>query len=114
MELGLPDVAQHRNPNQHAPTHMKLSKQAVGTILALVSSIGFAVVPSITKTVYEHGANPLGVNAPRFTFSAVVMIVVRVIFGSKEKLPSLKNAISICVLGIFGITSVSLLYMVAI
>jgi drug/metabolite transporter (DMT)-like permease len=114
MELGLPDIAQHRNPNQHAPTHMKLSKQAVGTILALVSSIGFAVVPSITKTVYEHGANPLGVNAPRFTFSAVVMIVVRVIFGSKEKLPSLKNAISICVLGIFGITSVSLLYMVAI
>lgn len=99
---------------QQVPTRVKVSTQTVGTILALMSSIGFAVVPSITKTVYEHGVNALGVNAPRFTISAILLILIRLIFGRNEQLPSLKTAISTCVLGGFGITAVSLLYMVAI
>ena len=92
------------------PTNQRLS----GTLFVMASSLGFAVVPTITKTAYDQGANALGVMTPRFVLAATCITAIRLIFGKKEGWPSLKLAISMLLIGAIGVTSVSLLYFLAI
>ena len=36
---------------------MSVNQRASGTLFVMASSLGFAVVPTITKTAYDEGAN---------------------------------------------------------
>jgi len=85
-----------------------------GTLFVMASSVGFAVVPTITKTAYDKGANALGVMTPRFVLAALLITAIRLIFGKKEGWPNLKLMISMFFIGAIGVTSVSLLYFLAI
>ena len=80
----------------------------------MASSVGFAVVPTITKTAYDEGANALGVMTPRFVLAAMLITAIRLLFGRKEGWPELKAIIAMLLIGAIGVTSVSLLYFLAI
>ena len=80
----------------------------------MASSIGFAVVPTITRTAYDEGANALGVMTPRFAIAALLITAIRLIFGKKEGWPSVKLAMAMFFIGAIGVTAVSLLYFIAI
>lgn len=80
----------------------------------MASSLGFAVVPTITKTAYDEGANALGVMTPRFVLAAILITAIRLVFGRKQGWPELKLIIAMLLIGAIGVTSVSLLYFLAI
>ncbi|MGA0080379.1 MAG: DMT family transporter [Ilumatobacteraceae bacterium] len=93
---------------------MSVNQRATGTLLVMASSLGFAVVPTITKTAYDEGANALGVMTPRFVLAAILITAIRLMFGKKEGWPELKAIIAMLLIGAIGVTSVSLLYFLAI
>ena len=62
------------------PANQRLS----GTLFVMASSMGFAVVPTITRTAYDEGANALGVMTPRFVIAAILITAIRLLFGKKE------------------------------
>jgi drug/metabolite transporter (DMT)-like permease len=91
-----------------------MNQRATGTLFVMASSLGFAVVPTITKTAYDEGANALGVMTPRFVLAAILITAIRLLFGKKEGWPDLKMVIAMLLIGAVGVTSVSLLYFLAI
>ncbi len=93
---------------------MSTNQRASGTLFVMASSVGFAVVPTITKTAYDEGANALGVMTPRFVLAAILITAIRLVFGRKEGWPELKAIIAMLLIGAIGVTSVSLLYFLAI
>ena len=93
---------------------MSVNQRASGTLFVMASSLGFAVVPTITKTAYDEGANALGVMTPRFVLAAILITAIRLVFGKKEGWPELKSIIAMLLIGAIGVTSVSLLYFLAI
>jgi len=93
---------------------MSVNQRASGTLFVMASSLGFAVVPTITKTAYDEGANALGVMTPRFILAAILITVIRLVFGKKEGWPELKVIIAMLLIGAIGFTSISLLYYLAI
>ena len=80
----------------------------------MASSMGFAVVPTITRTAYDEGANALGVMTPRFAIAAILITAIRLLFGKKEGWPNVKLIIAMFFIGAIGVTAVSLLYFIAI
>jgi len=93
---------------------MPQNQRLTGTLFVMASSLGFAVVPTITKTAYDQGANALGVMTPRFIIAGALITLIRLLFGKKEGWPSLKLAIGMMLIGAIGVTAVSLLYFLAI
>lgn len=93
---------------------MSMNQRASGTLFVMASSLGFAVVPTITKTAYDEGANALGVMTPRFVLAAILITAIRLVFGRKQGWPELKLIIAMLLIGAIGVTSVSLLYFLAI
>lgn len=91
-----------------------MNQRASGTLFVMASSLGFAVVPTITKTAYDGGANALGVMTPRFVLAAILITAIRLVFGRKQGWPELKLIIAMLLIGAIGVTSVSLLYFLAI
>lgn len=91
-----------------------MNQRASGTLFVMASSLGFAVVPTITKTAYDEGANALGVMTPRFVLAAILITAIRLVFGRKQGWPELKLIIAMLLIGAIGVTSVSLLYFLAI
>ena len=91
-------------------TNQKLSE----TLFVMASSMGFAVVPTITRTAYDEGANALGVMTPRFAIAAILITAIRLLFGKKEGWPDAKLMIAMFFIGAIGVTAVSLLYFIAI
>jgi len=55
---------------------MSRNQRATGTLFVMASSLGFAVVPTITKTAYDEGANALGVMTPRFVLAAILITAI--------------------------------------
>ena len=62
----------------------------------MASSMGFAVVPTITRTAYDEGANALGVMTPRFALAAILITAIRLVFGKKEGWPNVKLWLPFC------------------
>jgi len=93
---------------------MSHSKQLTGSLFVVMSSLGFAIVPTLGVTAYDRGSNPMGVMTPRFTLAALLLIVIRQIFARNEGWPAKRHAITMFVIGGFGVTTVSLMYFIAI
>ena len=93
---------------------MARSKQLTGSLFVVMSSLGFAIVPTLGVTAYDRGSNPMGVMTPRFTLAALLLIVIRQIFARNEGWPTKRHAITMFAIGGFGVTTVSLMYFIAI
>jgi drug/metabolite transporter (DMT)-like permease len=93
---------------------MATNQRLSGTLFVMASSMGFAVVPTITRTAYDEGANALGVMTPRFAIAAILITAIRLLFGKKEGWPNVKLTIAMFFIGAVGVTAVSLLYFIAI
>lgn len=93
---------------------MARSKQLTGSLFVVMSSLGFAIVPTLGVTAYDRGSNAMGVMTPRFTLAALLLIVIRQIFAKNEVWPAKRQALTMFALGGFGVTTVSLMYFIAI
>lgn len=93
---------------------MARSKQLTGSLFVVVSSLSFAIVPTLGVTAYDRGVNPIGVMTPRFTLAALLLIVIRQLFAKHEGWPTTRQVLTMFALGGCGITTVSLMYFIAI
>ena len=93
---------------------MARSKQLTGSLFVVLSSLGFAIVPTLGVNAYDRGSNAMGVMTPRFTLAALILIVIRQIFAKNEGWPTKRQALTMVALGGCGITTVSLMYFIAI
>lgn len=93
---------------------MLKNQQAVGALLIVFASACFAMVPFMAKTTYDEGANALGMLSSRFGMSAILMIVLRLIFVRNTPWPRRQLLPDLLSLGFVGITICALTYFTAI
>jgi drug/metabolite transporter (DMT)-like permease len=90
------------------------NQKLLGSFLIVFASGCFAMVPFMAKTTYDEGANALGMLSSRFTMSAIMMVILRLVlvrdtpWRRRQQLPDLLS------LGFVGITICSLTYFTAI
>lgn len=85
--------------------------RTLGVLLALTSSVGFGVMPVLTKVVYRDGAGVLGVLSVRFSVAAVLLLVLARLRG--ESLPRGRTLRNLALLGGIGYVVESLCYFAA-
>jgi drug/metabolite transporter (DMT)-like permease len=93
---------------------MARSKQLTGSLFVVMSSLGFAIVPTLGVNAYDRGSNAMGVMTPRFTLAALILIVIRQIFARNEGWPAKRHILTMFAIGGCGVTTVSLMYFIAI
>ncbi len=79
------------------------NQNILGTILILVSALGYAIMPSISSLAYDRGLNVSLVLFYRFLISAIFVWVLII----TQKIPyktSLKHGLYLCLIGFFGYT----------
>ncbi len=86
----------------------------LGTVLVVMSSLGFSIGPTLAKNAYDAGANPLGVMTVRFTIASLIMLVLRQILVGKVPIPKWPVLLEMFAIGALGITTVSFTYFLAI
>jgi fucose permease len=74
---------------------MARSKQLTGSLFVVMSSLGFAIVPTLGVNAYDRGSNAMGVMTPRFTLAALILIVIRQIFARNEGWPTKRQAFTV-------------------
>ncbi|MBK5305160.1 MAG: EamA family transporter [Frankiaceae bacterium] len=85
--------------------------RTLGVLLALASSIGFGVMPVLTKVVYDDGVGPVGVLSVRFSVAAVLLLALARLRG--ERLPRGRSLRKLALLGGIGYVVESLCYFAA-
>lgn len=93
---------------------MQKNKRVLGTVLVVMSSLGFSIGPTLAKNAYDAGANPLGVMTVRFTIASLIMLVLRQILVGKVPIPKWPVLLEMFAIGALGITTVSFTYFLAI
>lgn len=74
----------------------------MGIIFILISGAAFGLLPWFARTAYDHGTEPLGMLAVRFTFASVVLLAVHIFRKKDISLPSKKLSIQLFLLGAVG------------
>lgn len=74
----------------------------VGVIFILISGAAFGLLPWFARIAYNHGAEPLGMLAVRFTIASVVMIVAAQFRKRPQQRPDSTLAIQLFLLGALG------------
>ena len=82
-------------------------------LCVLLSSTGFATVPTFAKKLYAHETNAIGVMSVRFTLATLLMLAIRSIMVRNTPWPSLKNTAKLLLWGVC-IMGISLTYFIAI
>ena len=82
-------------------------------LCVLLSSTGFATVPTFAKKLYAHETNAMGVMSVRFTLATLLMLAIRSIMVRNTPWPSLKNTAKLLLWGVC-IMGISLTYFIAI
>lgn len=82
-------------------------------LCVLLSSTGFATVPTFAKKLYSHETNAMGVMSVRFTLATLLMLAIRSIMVRNTPWPSLKNTAKLLLWGVC-IMGISLTYFIAI
>ena len=93
---------------------MLKNQNAVGALFIVFASACFAMVPFIAKSTYDEGANALGMLSSRFAMSAILMIVLRLIFVRNTPWPRRQLLPDLLSLGFVGLTICALAYFTAI
>lgn len=74
----------------------------MGIIFILISGAAFGLLPWFARTAYDHGTEPLGMLAVRFTFASILLLVVHIFRKKDISLPSTKLSIQLFILGAVG------------
>jgi drug/metabolite transporter (DMT)-like permease len=90
------------------------NQKAVGAALIVFASACFAMVPFMAKSTYDEGANALGMLSARFTMSAIMMVILRLIFVRNTPWPRKQLLPDLLSLGFVGLTICALTYFSAI
>ena len=90
------------------------NQKLFGAFLIVFASGCFAMVPFMAKTTYDEGANALGMLSARFTMSAIMMVILRLILVRDTPWPRRQLLPDLLSLGFVGITICSLTYFTAI
>jgi len=90
------------------------NQRILGTILVMMSSLGFSIGPTLAKYAYDEGPNPLGVMTIRFTIASLFMLIVRQIMLRGAPIPKFGLLLEMFAVGALGITTVSFTYFLAI
>ena len=93
---------------------MLKNQNAVGALFIVFASACFAMVPFMAKSTYDEGANALGMLSSRFAMSAILMIVLRLIFVRNTPWPRRQLLPDLLSLGFVGLTICALAYFTAI
>jgi drug/metabolite transporter (DMT)-like permease len=90
------------------------NQKLLGSFLIVFASGCFAMVPFMAKTTYDEGANALGMLSSRFTMSAIMMVILRLVLVRDTPWPRRQQLPDLLSLGFVGITICSLTYFTAI
>ena len=93
---------------------MLKNQNTVGALFIVFASACFAMVPFMAKSTYDEGANALGMLSSRFAMSAILMIVLRLIFVRNTPWPRRQLLPDLLSLGFVGLTICALAYFTAI
>jgi drug/metabolite transporter (DMT)-like permease len=74
----------------------------MGIIFILISGASFGLLPWFARTAYDHGTEPLGMLAVRFTFASVVLLAIHSFRKKGISLPSRKLGVQLFLLGAVG------------
>ena len=74
----------------------------MGIIFILISGAAFGLLPWFARTAYDHGTEPLGMLAVRFTFASILLLVVHIFRKKDIPLPSKKLSVQLFLLGAVG------------
>lgn len=74
----------------------------MGIIFILISGASFGLLPWFARTAYDHGTEPLGMLAVRFTFASIVLLAIHSFRKKEISLPSRKLGIQLFLLGAIG------------
>ncbi len=74
----------------------------MGIIFILISGASFGLLPWFARTAYDHGTEPLGMLAVRFTFASVVLLTIQGFRYKKISLPAKKLGLQLFLLGAVG------------
>lgn len=74
----------------------------MGIIFILISGAAFGLLPWFARTAYDHGTEPLGMLAVRFTFASILLLAIHSVRKKDISLPSKKLSIQLFLLGAVG------------
>ena len=74
----------------------------MGIIFILISGASFGLLPWFARTAYDHGTEPLGMLAVRFTFASIVLLAIHSFRKKGISLPSRKLGVQLFLLGAVG------------
>lgn len=74
----------------------------VGVLYILVSGACFGLLPWFARVAYDHGADPFGMLAARFTLAGIVLLVLRVTRLRGEPWPARRGFAHLFLLGAVG------------
>lgn len=82
---------------------------AVGTLLTVISALGFSTLPIFGVLAYDAGANVVTLLGFRFLMAAVLLWAY--VLLTRRQLPDLRTALGLLFMGGAGYTTMSLLYL---
>ncbi|HWI64949.1 MAG TPA: DMT family transporter [Symbiobacteriaceae bacterium] len=85
------------------------SNVALGTLLTVVSALGFSTLPIFGMLAYRSGANVVTLLGFRFLIAAILLWAY--VLLTRRQLPDLRTALGLLIMGGVGYTSMSLLYL---
>ena len=74
----------------------------MGIIFILISGASFGLLPWFARIAYDHGTEPLGMLAVRFTFASVLLLAAQRIRNTDAPRPDKKLSIQLFLLGAVG------------
>lgn len=74
----------------------------MGIIFILISGASFGLLPWFARIAYDHGTEPLGMLAVRFTFASVILLLAQRFRQSSTPRPDRKLSIQLFLLGAMG------------
>ena len=74
----------------------------MGIVFILISGAAFGLLPWFARTAYDHGAEPLGMLAVRFSIASIILLLAHVFRSEKTTLPQRTLGIQLFLLGAVG------------
>ena len=74
----------------------------MGIVFILISGAAFGLLPWFARTAYDHGAEPLGMLAVRFSIASIILLLAHVFRSEKTAIPQRTLGIQLFLLGAIG------------
>ena len=94
-----------------SPRYANYGQMPMGVLYILMSGACFGLLPWFGRVAFGHGASPLGMLAARFSITAVVMVIARLILERRKPWPQRAVFIKLFLLGAAGYAVQSAFYL---